>query len=849
MTYKPLSSRGEIREAFETFRECMYQAGKPIKKKLGWQGGGAGAVDVLWNSDTKVWAFFDPEFAENRYWCAFGVSEELKEDSLSIACEINFPYEGTNRRVAGAFFSDGENVFVGHSGKVGGGMKGVGKHAFRKYCEDVDIALIAYPRNKKVDLIKIGSLDDPDLPEHVAQFVKKAAGFKQHIRQSQPERKKGGRTVIAVSIDNDTPTTESSNGTKPTVSKNWSNGYKTRGKPLKKKDVEDREIQAYPRSIRDLLQNKQYTIDFYQREYKWETRHVEELLDDLESRFAENYRTDDERTSVQYYEQYFLGSIILSKKEGQQFIVDGQQRLTTLTLLLIYLNNIQKDDNSRIDLQPLIYSTVYGRRSFNLDIDERTEIMEALLKGNSFDTKDGPESVQNVWDRYSNIKEYYDDTPKGDELPFFIDWLLEKVVLVEITAHSDEDAYTIFETMNDRGLSLSPTDMLKGYLIAKIAEDDAKQKSLGTWKSVIHRLKKEGDDQDSDFFKAWFRAQHAETIRERKKGASPGDFDHIGTKYHRWIRDNSDELGLMKSQNFEEFVNRNMDFYARQYGRIRMATQVFDKDLACIYYNDSLHFTLQYPVLLAPLTVDDDTGTVILKLKVVSRALDIMLARRAWNWSRITYNAMYFSMFSLVRLIRNRSVDELVTILSDYLDDQEEDFSNSAFRLTQQNRTAVHFFLARITDYIQIQSGYPIDFENLMNYGEGTPYEVEHIWAYKYERHTDEFDQKSDFEEYRNRIGGLLLLPKGFNQSYGADPYEAKIERYLRNNLLAQSLHEKCYEKNPDFLTFTRDSELPFMPHTQFKKADMDQRQALYQEICERIWDPAILAQDADRSS
>ena len=47
-------------------------------------------------------------------------------------------------------------------------------------------------------------------------------------------------------------------------------------------------------------------------------------------------------------------------------------------------------------------------------------------------------------------------------LPYFIDWLIENVHLVEITAFSDEDAYTIFETMNDRGFSLTPTEMLKG---------------------------------------------------------------------------------------------------------------------------------------------------------------------------------------------------------------------------------------------------------------------------------------------------------------------------------------------------------------------------------------------------
>ena len=59
-----------------------------------------------------------------------------------------------------------------------------------------------------------------------------------------------------------------------------------------------------------------------------------------------------------------------------------------------------------------------------------------------------------------------------EALPYFVDWLIENVHLVEITAHSDDDAYTIFETMNDRGLSLTATDMLKGYLLANINDPE-----------------------------------------------------------------------------------------------------------------------------------------------------------------------------------------------------------------------------------------------------------------------------------------------------------------------------------------------------------------------------------------
>jgi hypothetical protein len=86
--------------------------------------------------------------------------------------------------------------------------------------------------------------------------------------------------------------------------------------------------------------------------------------------------------------------------------------------------------------------------------------MEALFDAQPFDLTDRPESVQNIILRYRDIEASFPEELHGKALPFFIDWLLENVHLVEITAYSD-DAYTIFETMNDRGLSLSHTEMLK----------------------------------------------------------------------------------------------------------------------------------------------------------------------------------------------------------------------------------------------------------------------------------------------------------------------------------------------------------------------------------------------------
>ena len=70
----------------------------------------------------------------------------------------------------------------------------------------------------------------------------------------------------------------------------------------------------------------------------------------------------------------------------------------------------------------------------------------------------------------------------------------------------------------------------------------------------------------------------------------------------------------------------------------------------------------------------------------------------------------------------------------------------------------------------------------------------------------------------------------------GADEYESKVQAYFGQNLLAKSLNKLAYKNNPSFLSFIRESKLPFRYHEKFKKEDLDERQELYREICEKIW-------------
>jgi len=607
-----------------------------------------------------------------------------------------------------------------------------------------------------------------------------------------------------------------------------------------------KEIGGDAKNVRMLLNGAKFAIDYYQREYRWEKKQVAELIDDLTEKFLDSHKPDNDRSAVENYNRYFLGSIIICDKDGHKFVIDGQQRLTTITLLLIHIYRELKDDDQKAQLADLIFSQKYGKRSFNLDVEERADVMEALFAGKEFSEDGQSESVLNILLRYHDIEELFPFDLGNETLPYFADWLIENVYMVEITAYSDTDAYTIFETMNDRGLSLTPTDMLKGYVLANITDRDSRNKASNIWRKHIGKFKEIGKDEDDDSIKAWLRSQYAQTIRERKRDAQPGDFDLIGTEFHRWVREHENKLGLMSSLKFSSFIEEDFSFYAHWYLRIRQAAEILTKGIEAIHFNAQNNFTLQYPVLLAPLKVKENEEESLRKLKVVSSYLDILITRRIWNWRSIDYSTMQYAMFLLMRDIRGKSAEELANMLYESLTKEAETFSsNDRFRLHGTNGRLIHRLLARITDYVETRSGRPSRYREYIQRGGKNGYEIEHIWANHPEWHMDEFAHAADFDEYRNRIGGLLLLPKSFNASYGDLPYNEKRKYYIiKQNLLAQSLHEDAYTHDPGFKKFLAESGIPFREHAEFKKADLDSRQELYIKLAEQIWSPQRLLEN-----
>lgn len=606
-----------------------------------------------------------------------------------------------------------------------------------------------------------------------------------------------------------------------------------------------KEIHGVARSVAEILKGAKYTIDYYQRDYKWEEKQLRELIDDLSDQFLEAYQPSHQREAVQTYPFYFLGSIVISEKGAQRFIVDGQQRLTTLTLLLTYLRELQNGHNEP-NIDELILSNAFGKKSFNLDVEDRVACMTALYEGRPFTPSPADsDSVRNLVERYEDIGELLPQDLQGEALPYFIDWLQYRVQIIQITAYSDDDAYTIFETMNDRGLQLRPVDMLKGYLLAGI-DEDARRVPGDLWRQRVQDLAALGKELDADFFKAWLRSQYAETIRERRKGAVGLDYDKIGTEFHRWLRSNASRVGLEKSEDYSRFIREDFEFYSRHFMTIMAATKApaLVAGLERVRYNADHQFTLQIPMLLAPLVVGEDDAVAVRKISLVANYVDILLTWRIWNNRAIDASTLQYRTFLDTKAIRGQDVSKVGRILYDQLMQEAERIgSTDRLRLHQQNRRHLHRLLARITDYVEVESGGHSTYLQMTS-GSPVKYEVEHIWANHPRRHSDEFEHAADFADHRNLIGDLLLLPKKFNASYGDMTYEKKLKHYNAQNLLARSLNAECYKNNPGFRQFLDRTGLPFTPYDDFTAQAVLDRGKLYEMVAQQIWNPEDLLVD-----
>ena len=255
-------------------------------------------------------------------------------------------------------------------------------------------------------------------------------------------------------------------------------------------------ISVNKQTIEQFLLNartKSFLIPEYQRPYSWTSDQIDTLFNDIWEFTCNEGGTDKEGT-------YFLGSIVSYENDrGEQEIIDGQQRITSIFLLLraIYtkLNGVEEKTeeakNFISKIEPLIWSTNkltgkvdYSSILLNSKVISETEneTLKNILESGEIDK----ESEDNYSKNYNQILKLIEEKSVENALMIyqFIYALLNQVIILPITADSQETALTIFSTLNDRGLPLSDADIFKAKIYNHLKDKNEKQDFIEKWKEL-----------------------------------------------------------------------------------------------------------------------------------------------------------------------------------------------------------------------------------------------------------------------------------------------------------------------------------------------------------------------------
>ena len=255
-------------------------------------------------------------------------------------------------------------------------------------------------------------------------------------------------------------------------------------------------ISVNKQTIEQFLLNartKPFLIPEYQRPYSWTSDQIDTLFNDIWEFTCNEGGTDKEGT-------YFLGSIVSYENDkGEQEIIDGQQRITSIFLLLraIYtkLNGVEEKTeeakNFISKIEPLIWSTNkltgkvdYSSILLNSKVISETEnqTLKNILESGEIDK----ESEDNYSKNYNQILKLIEEKSVENALMIyqFIYALLNQVIILPITADSQETALTIFSTLNDRGLPLSDADIFKAKIYNHLKSKEEKEEFIEKWKEL-----------------------------------------------------------------------------------------------------------------------------------------------------------------------------------------------------------------------------------------------------------------------------------------------------------------------------------------------------------------------------
>ncbi len=548
-------------------------------------------------------------------------------------------------------------------------------------------------------------------------------------------------------------------------------------------------MKASETTLRELLEGtKQFQIPLFQRRYSWEKKNWTTLWDDLMNIY--NGEVEDE---------YFIGTIVTQSTPGTAngvspfIVIDGQQRLTTLSLLLVILRNCfgtkgNKNAEAEINEQYLI----------NKFKEDKGEDYYKILP-----TQTDKETYKNIikykteaefLEQSSNIYQafiFFDksvNSPKNDIDPEKLkNIILNKLLLVNITSEDRDNPYLIFESLNNKGLDLTQSDLIRNYVFMKFSQTEREEIYQNQWLPLEKRFKSHNLSSSTEELKEltqsfWFYL--------RKDGMFVAE-----KEIYKKMKDQFDESNN-KHQQLQELIR-----FSSYYEKLKFPDRESElhQNLSALL---RLDFKTCYVFLLNIYDIYEKNEISLAEFQEILRILESYLVRRFFtDNSTVIYGKVFDSLYKDLRAKDDcRSIiDKLKSVLTEFTgnkvfptnDDFRKGFINKEIYKSKEN-DRVKFILERIEGSFKSKTKEILKVES-------SNLSIEHIMSQKlnndWKKHLGD-DFNSIHSERLHTIGNLTLTAD--NSGLSNNCFIQKKKLYQESKLTLSSYFDPINSWNAE---------------------------------------------------
>lgn len=592
-------------------------------------------------------------------------------------------------------------------------------------------------------------------------------------------------------------------------------------------------IDAQVKSI-EKLKDYFFLVPDYQREYVWKADdQVEQFLTDIDNEYDEN---------AEQQESYFIGSIIIVKNKNKYDVIDGQQRLTTITLTLCAIRDLLSNQeltelqkNHLNTVNNLLYSfdsdTEQLLVRLELQYNESKGFLDSLIKKETY-TGEVTASIQKMRAAYNQIYNYLQNIlQKGvADLTKFAKFFYNKIELVLIESEDIGSALKIFETINQRGASLNAMDLVKNLLFRQ-ANESQFSTIKETWKKINEALLRCGEEENPLRFLRYFMMAryHNGILRE----------DDI----YNWIITKSGKAILKYETHPIELV-KEIEFMAQRYADLVNATKRLSDG------SDYQHVThigfinkykaRQHLVMLLALSKHANKEAIdylaqqIESFYFVTNTVGILGKSNEYSFANWV---VLFREKSTIEEIKKAVEKTIVPYVLERLDTLKFKFLNirhDGYNPQYRQR----FILGQLENQARTQAGL-----TEFNFKQIGQLEIEHIFPQtpKDDVLPEEFLDKAEYNNTIYKLGNVTLLESVINQAINKmndltiNWFEQKQQEYKKSILLTVNLLDHQYNigKNTAINRFKEDKNYIF---ENWSKQAITDRQQIMLDLALDAW-------------